>query len=200
MSDNPNQETDVQVGVVQVAVKRSRTVAALKRNAHDLILEAKTLKNANERICTATVPIRDAEGEPLRDAAGKVRRRPCKNHAIKGGFVCANHGGRAPQVKRKAQKRLLAMVEPSLIRLEALIQQEQHLPTALGAIKTVLERAGTDMPIGPLAKDTADKDMRPIINIGIAVGGITKKVTVDPAALPEARDAEMVDEADADNE
>ena len=38
----------------------------------------------------------------------KARNRSgerCKRSAIKGGFVCASHGGRAPQVKRAAARR-----------------------------------------------------------------------------------------------
>lgn len=31
---------------------------------------------------------------------------PCKRWAIRGGFVCPSHGGRAPQVRRAAGRRL----------------------------------------------------------------------------------------------
>ena len=32
---------------------------------------------------------------------------PCKRWAIRGGFVCPSHGGRAPQVRRAAHARLI---------------------------------------------------------------------------------------------
>ena len=83
------------------------------------------------------------------------------------------HGGGAPQVRAKANLRLLALVEPSLVRLGDLIQQSEHMPTALGAIRTVLERAGTVTPIGPLGKDTHEDSSRPVVNIAIAIGGLT---------------------------
>lgn len=31
----------------------------------------------------------------------------CKRWAIRGGFVCPSHGGRAPQVRRAAERRLV---------------------------------------------------------------------------------------------
>ena len=34
---------------------------------------------------------------------------PCKQRPIRGGTVCATHGGSAPQVRRKAEERLAAM-------------------------------------------------------------------------------------------
>jgi hypothetical protein len=42
--------------------------------------------------------------------------RPCRRRAIPGGYVCPNHGGGAPQVKIRAQLRLLEKAE-----LDALI-------------------------------------------------------------------------------
>jgi hypothetical protein len=143
--DLPHRKKD---RTVQARVKRFRT--------NKLIEQASTLRTG-ERQCTAV----------------KKTGVRCKKYAIKGGFVCPTHGGSAPQVRAKANKRLLALVEPSLIRLGDLVQQSEHMPTALGAIRTVLERAGTITPIGPLGKDTNEGNSRPIINIGIALGGLT---------------------------
>lgn len=128
---------------------------------------------------------------------GEIQTRPCEAPPIRGGTVCVRHGGRAPQVRKNADRRLLAMVEPSLIRLEALIHQEEHMPTALGAIRTVLERAGS-AAIGPLKTDAGEKDARPIINIGIKVGGIDAPVVkvmegLLPAAIVDAEVTENID-------
>ena len=189
---------------VAVVPHKPRTLANEREKAAQLIREAALIK-PDERNCQGMVKLRVDMSTPLSpenpyllNEDGSVQTRPCKNSAIRGGFVCTKHGGSAPQVRKKANKRLLAMVEPSIIRLEALIHQDEHMPTALGAIRTVLERAGSSAPIGPLAKDTGDKDMRPIINIGIKVGGIDKPV-VSVGMLPSVEEGEIVGD-DSDDE
>lgn len=123
----------------------------------------------------------------------------CGKWAIKGGSVCPTHGGSAPQVKKKAALRLLAMVEPALVELEELVVQNGHLPTKLGAIRTVLERAG-DEAIGALKQRAEEKDTRPKIFIGIKVGGIANpggSLTVGVQQLPagdeDATEGEVVE-------
>lgn len=113
-----------------------------------------------------------------KNAAGN----PCGKYAIKGGSVCPTHGGSAPQVKKRAALRLLAMVEPALVELQEVVMQNVHLPSKVAAIRTVLERAG-DEAIGALKQKVADQDSRPVINIGIKVGGIDKPI-VSVGMLP----------------
>lgn len=43
--------------------------------------------------------------------------RRCRKACIPGGTVCNTHGGAAPQVKRRAQLRLLSLVDPALSTL-----------------------------------------------------------------------------------
>lgn len=170
-----------------------------RREANKLIEAAKTTL-PDERKCNGKVKLRDDEGNYLRDDAGTILTRPCLKPPIKGGFVCMSHGGSAEHVRKKANKRLLALAEPALVRLEALMHQEEHLPTALGAIKEVLNRAG-GAAIGPVDPNAGKQDMRPVINVGIQVGGI------DPSKRPEVKvgivsgsapavDAEIVDDED----
>lgn len=163
---NTDPEAEVTTGAVQAITKprKPQPMKEMKRRAKVLIAQAKQLEEG-ERRCRAV----------------KKSGERCKRYAIRGGRVCPYHGGSAPQVRAKANRRLLAMVEPSIIRLEALIHQDEHMPTALGAIRTVLERAGAEA-IGPLAKDV-ERDNRPIINVGIKVGGIDVPPTITVATL-----------------
>jgi hypothetical protein len=45
--------------------------------------------------------------------------KPCSAYPINGGVVCGMHGGRAPQVKRKAAERLLDLIDPDRALREA---------------------------------------------------------------------------------
>ncbi len=106
-------------------------------------------------------------------------QRLCNAPSIKGGTVCRVHGGSAPQVKRNAQKRLLEMVDPTIVRLGEIRDQNLHLPSALGASNTILNRAlgkPSDGPKGDGAKG-------PTINIGVSLttGG---KADVQVVSLP----------------
>jgi hypothetical protein len=68
--------------------------------------------------------------------------KPCKKPAIKGGTVCASHGGSAPQVKLAASVRLAALVDPAIDRHAALIKSGKPDSVKLQAAASVLDRAG----------------------------------------------------------
>lgn len=176
-----------------------------KRRIKDIAKEAEKLalslqQPGVERKCCGSVKLRDAAGEYLRDEAGKVLTRPCKNAPIRFGTVCPKHGGKAPQVKAKAEQRFRAMLEPSIVRLEELAHQDEHLPTALGAVLAIQNRV-----LGQQGKESGEKDMRPVVNIRLAVGGIPLPgvSTVKVGLLPEpAAEGEVIggDAADDDTE
>lgn len=74
--------------------------------------------------------------------------KQCAAHAIRGGTVCVTHGGRAPQVKRKAEERLeaarqemLELIEPALTRLRTLLSAESEA-VQLAAVRDLLDRVG----------------------------------------------------------
>ena len=77
----------------------------------------------------------------------------CGRSAIRGGRVCNLHGGSAPQVKAKAQLRLMALVDPSITRLNKIITKSKHHPSVVSACKDILDRAGFK-PTGKLQLQT----------------------------------------------
>jgi hypothetical protein len=87
-------------------------------------------------------------GVPLAACNGHSRSgNPCKNPAIPGGTVCPWHGGRAPQVREAAQKRLLSLV-PDAIEAMAMLagivdgtfKLDPHVQQR--ALADILDRAG----------------------------------------------------------
>lgn len=75
----------------------------------------------------------------LTDGSG----RRCKRAAILGGTVCVKHGGGAPQVRAKANERILEMVNPALATLARLVSDGEVADNVkLAAVKDVLDRAG----------------------------------------------------------
>jgi len=81
----------------------------------------------------------------------KATRRdgtPCRRAPIQGATVCRAHGGAAPQVKAKAQQRLLDKV-PKMLRMLSAMASDETIPPAvrLSAIRDWLDRAGVDRKI-----------------------------------------------------
>jgi len=66
----------------------------------------------------------------------------CRKHAIKGGTVCATHGGSAPQVKLKARERLAILVDPAIDRIKEVIEKGENIAASLRAAQDILDRTG----------------------------------------------------------
>jgi hypothetical protein len=66
----------------------------------------------------------------------------CGKAAIKGGTVCATHGGSAPQVRRKAALRLLELVDPAIAVLAREMATADKSADRQRAANSVLDRAG----------------------------------------------------------
>lgn len=75
-------------------------------------------------------------------AKSKRSQQQCNRWAIAGGFVCSFHGGKAPQVKAKAEQRLREMVDPMISRLHELAMQTDNLKVAGECVRDALDRAG----------------------------------------------------------
>ena len=76
-------------------------------------------------------------------AKSKQSEKRCRKQAINGGTVCAMHGGKAPQVKKKARERFNDLVDPAINRLAKVIEDDD-VPAAsqVAAAKDILDRAG----------------------------------------------------------
>lgn len=104
-----------------------------------------TVKSRAGKASAAARKAKRESGEPIKRpcSASRTNGEPCGNSAIRGGTVCVAHGGRAPQVRAKANQRLLNMVEPALKELRRILDD----PAAgdrdkLRAINMVLNRTG----------------------------------------------------------
>lgn len=120
-------------------------------------------------------------------------KRLCGKYAVGGLTVCATHGGSTKAAKEAAKKRLLDELNPTISRLIELRDQDAHLPTALGAATHMMNRV--------LGKpDSVDKDKgagRPVINVGIAIGGIpargTAQIAIDDGNTVDSEATEVDD-------
>jgi hypothetical protein len=53
-----------------------------------------------------------------------------------------NHGGSAPQVKRRAEERLAALVDPAIAALSKLVRSKVSTTVKLNAARDILDRNG----------------------------------------------------------
>jgi hypothetical protein len=107
----------------------------------------------------------DEQGDPIGRGSAKaseVRGRRCTaisrstgercaRAPIVGGFVCSMHGGRAPQVRESARKRLLALVDPAIDGLLRAMEargtcskcgRSDDMSVVVRAAQVVLDRTG----------------------------------------------------------
>jgi len=72
---------------------------------------------------------------------------PCRAYAIKGGEVCVYHGGKAPQVREAANKRLRILADDALEVLRQIVTDDTLDPRVrLAAAKDILDRLGVMEP------------------------------------------------------
>lgn len=118
-------------------------------------------------------------------------KRPCGNYAVPGLTVCRMHGGNTKAAKAAARRRLVDELDPTISRLIELRDQDEHLPTALGASVGILNRV-----MGKPGNVDADKGAgKATIIVGVAIGGIPQKSDiVVGAALPGAQETEATED------
>ena len=72
-------------------------------------------------------------------AMSKQSGERCKRTPIRGGHVCASHGGKAPQVVASAMDRLRLMQPRALGAIDDLMIQTEAPAVRLGAAKAVID-------------------------------------------------------------
>src|SRR3546814_21188983 len=70
----------------------------------------------------------------------------CTKAPIRGGTVCATHGGSAPQVRKKAALRLLELVDPAIAVLAREMVNADKSADRQRAAHSVLDRPGVARP------------------------------------------------------
>lgn len=130
--------------------KRKQTERAAQQSKQDT-KQRKTnrpkdpVKSKAGKASAAARKVKRENGDPVTRpcSARRTNGEPCKNSAIRGGTVCARHGGSAPQVRAKANQRLIEMVLPAMRELNRILNSP-HTNDAdkLKAIQLVLNRTG----------------------------------------------------------
>lgn len=141
--------------------------------------------------------------------ANRTNGTPCERWAIAGGTVCPAHGGRAPQVKRKARQRIEEAADRMARRVLRIADSDDVPPAvALAAARDALDRAG----LRPPDKVDVEVGVKPYESLlGRVVGMSTatrsesrarRGIADEPKAIgaddADIVDAEIVDEPRAD--
>lgn len=100
-------------------------------------------------------------------SAKRSSGEPCKRQAISGGNVCATHGGSAPQVKKRAEERLAALVDPALAKLSKIVRSKLNGNVQLQAARDILDRNGYK----PKDVVVVEGDIVSALNRGLARAG-----------------------------
>ena len=75
-------------------------------------------------------------------AMSKQSGERCKRRPIPGGFVCASHGGNAPQTRDAARRRIAAMADHAAAALVDAMETAEKPGDRIRAAAEVLDRAG----------------------------------------------------------
>jgi hypothetical protein len=95
--------------------------------------------------------------DPARQCTATNRQgRRCRRSAILGGTVCIMHGGSAPQVRRRANLRLIELVDPAIAVLARIMSDpSQPAHARIRAAENVLDRAGLPRRVDVVSDETA---------------------------------------------
>lgn len=102
----------------------------------------------------------------------------CKKPPILGGSVCEVHGGRAPQVREAARRRLLAAADWLIADLLKIAKSSESDGVKLAAINSALDRAGfgakqelyVEAKVSPWDEMFNDTDGDPVVTVAADTG------------------------------
>lgn len=122
-------------------------------------------------------------------AQSKQRGQQCGNPSMQGSSTCRFHGSAAPQVRRRAQLRLMELVDPALGRMARVLLTGKD-SDALKAAEMILNRTGFPAKV-ELDVDTTRE---------LLVERILALKGSDFSELSSTIDAEIVDDDNTDQE
>lgn len=82
------------------------------------------------------------DGRPRCTATSRQSGVRCKRAATPGTNVCANHGSKAPQTRRKAMLRLASLADPAIATLAREMARADSSADRQRAANSILDRAG----------------------------------------------------------
>jgi hypothetical protein len=131
--------------------------------------------------------------EGTRCIANRTDGEPCRAHAIRGGSTCLAHGGSAPQVRKKAQERIVFAADKAAKQLIEFMQSSKvPYGVRLAACRDLLDRAGLNVGTDIRVELRKFEESIDGIYVDIVDGEVVGE-DASPAALPPGA---MEDEGD----
>src|SRR3546814_4524700 len=120
-----------------------------------------------------------AQGRRQCTAKSTTTGERCTKAPIRGGTVCATHGGSAPQVRKKAALRLLELVDPAIAVLAREMVNADKSADRQRAANSVLDRAGVPRTAtvidGESRSEEHTSELQSLMRISYAVFCLKKK-------------------------
>lgn len=134
-----------------------------------------------------------------RCTATNNRGQPCRAYPVHGATVCRAHGGAAPQVRAKAEQRILAAADPAAAKLVQLMGDKRVPPQVqLAAARDLLDRAGltktsqVEVALRPFEVDILGLLVDVPDDAPSVVNGQVLAERPDPAALPRSNQGRRI--------
>lgn len=98
------------------------------------------------------------DGQPRCTARSKQSGERCRRARSPGTTVCATHGGKTPNTKRRARLRMLELVDPAIASIARVLATTQDDRVKLKAAEMILDRGGM-----PARSEISIEDSRELV-------------------------------------